>query len=103
MVASFDVNYHCFVELLDRDQVVVGSSSDCAGDILLTNPRLWWPNEMNDDVAFLHEMKVTVFLDPDNWDIYRMKVGIREVNLIAFTFLSVPIIFNPQSHVGDIY
>ena len=45
---------------------------------------------MNEDVAFLHDMKVTVFLDPDNWDIYRLKVGIRQVSRVAkyTTFLS---------------
>ena len=79
-VASSGGNYHCFVELLDRDGTVVGSSSDCAGSIVVPEPRLWWPNQMNEDVAFLHDLKVTAYLDPDNWDIYRMKVGLREVN-----------------------
>ncbi|CAG7674586.1 unnamed protein product [Allacma fusca] len=79
------------VELEDKDGNVVGNGVGNDGEIGVRNVKLWWPFTMveNDDAAgYLYTLVVTAFDTATNEkDVYRLKVGIRQVRWTAKQFL----------------
>ena len=72
-----DGNDEISVELINDDGIVVESATGASGQLTVTNPRLWWPYLMNEDVGYMYELKVEIRGAIIAKDVYRLNVGIR--------------------------
>jgi beta-glucuronidase len=77
VVSSGDVK----VNVLDRDGLVVGSASGASGSIQIENAKLWNPG-----AAYLYTLEVLT-ISASATDVYRLKVGIRTVEVKGNQFL----------------
>uniref|UniRef100_H2Z6X9 Beta-glucuronidase n=1 Tax=Ciona savignyi TaxID=51511 RepID=H2Z6X9_CIOSA len=78
-------NYNVTVVLQSANGDVINKTTGGEGDIIVTNPRLWWPVGMSEDVGYLYTLVVYAGVfgmnAPTNTDIYRLKIGIRSVSV----------------------
>lgn len=70
----------CRVALLDDRGDVAASSAGCAGQLSLSDAKLWWPVGMHSEPGFLYTARVEATVG-DATDVYYQKVGIRTVRV----------------------
>lgn len=81
---SSRVNNAVRLTLYDRDGQAVASevgTPNNEGTLKVPNAKLWWPYLMDPEPGYLYTMEVELFNDDNDQivDVYRLKVGIREV------------------------
>ncbi|KAL3284925.1 hypothetical protein HHI36_019057 [Cryptolaemus montrouzieri] len=76
-------NVSCRVQLLDKvgETVATGSCDKGSGQLLVENPKLWWPYLMHERPGYQYTFVVKL-IDENNKliDIYRLLIGIRTLN-----------------------
>uniref|UniRef100_H2XR42 Beta-glucuronidase n=1 Tax=Ciona intestinalis TaxID=7719 RepID=H2XR42_CIOIN len=78
-------SYNITVVLEDSTGAIVNKTSGGSGSITVTQPMLWWPVGMHDQVGYLYTMVVYAgrlgLSAPITTDVYRLKIGIRTVTV----------------------
>lgn len=77
------------VSLVDVHGNVVASQMGEQGQLIVDNPRLWWPVGMNGkDVAYLYMIVIEIVAQQMTpLDVYRLPYGIRTVEVVDTQFL----------------
>lgn len=78
----------CVLDIYDKTGTTkLASSKGCAGSIRLINATLWWPVHMSAAPGYLHLGRFQLFNGSELIDVYEQRIGVREVQLTASSFL----------------
>ncbi|XP_071051958.1 beta-glucuronidase isoform X1 [Onthophagus taurus] len=92
---SYNISYFpkttsasCNVMLISQDEKVVAYSTDDIGTLTVENATFWWPYLMDENPGYLYTLKVFLSAsDGSLLDVYRLKIGIRELSWSNTTWL----------------
>ncbi|MDR1096593.1 MAG: glycoside hydrolase family 2 [Tannerella sp.] len=76
-ITGENIRFEKPVHILRGEELTVNFTPDEFSQLILRNPRLWWP--VNKGTQELYELKMTVSVDGEICDSVRTKFGIREI------------------------
>ncbi|KAK3595798.1 hypothetical protein CHS0354_025436 [Potamilus streckersoni] len=75
------------VEVVDKDEKVVASSTKNQSSLIVHNARYWWPYTMNPKMpGYMYTLRVTL-VSVNGTDVYRQPFGIRTVRVLGSKLL----------------
>ncbi|KAL3858069.1 hypothetical protein ACJMK2_012684 [Sinanodonta woodiana] len=75
------------VEVVDKDEKVVASSTKNQSSLIVHNAKYWWPYTMNPKMpGYMYTLRVTL-VSGNGTDVYRQPFGIRTVHILGSQLL----------------